>query len=159
MKVVKWIALSSVAAVICGGVLVSNVSAARAASTEGRTHGRLLARAKEKLGVTDEQVTQIRAVLKADKDNITSLMSRLHEAHTGLREAIQASDATEASVRTASAKVATVEADLAVERLKLYGKISPILTADQREKLNEIQGRMDDFLSGMINRIGERLAN
>lgn len=158
MKVVKWFALTSAVALVCGGVIVSNASAAKAASGQGRMRGRFLERAKEKLGVTDEQATQIKAVLKGDKENITSLISRLHDARTGLRQAVQSSDATEASVRAASAKVATVESDLAVERLKLYGKISPILTADQREKLNAMQNQRGDFVNRIINRGGERLA-
>ena len=41
--------------------------------------------------------------LKADKDTLTSLISRLHEARVGLRNAIQSSDSTEDSVRAASA--------------------------------------------------------
>jgi Spy/CpxP family protein refolding chaperone len=76
----------------------------------------------------------------------------------GLRDAIQSSGATEASVRAAAAKVATVEADLAVERLKLYGRISPILTADQREQVKQFQSKIDDFLDGAINRLSERLS-
>ncbi len=51
-----------------------------------------------------------------------------------------------------------VEADLAVECAKLYGKISPILTADQLAKVNEFQQRADDFVDGAIAVIGKRLA-
>lgn len=82
----------------------------------------------------------------------------MHDARKGLREAIRAKDATAASIRTASAKIAAVAADLAVERLKLHGKLSPILTGEQREKLAEIEARLDGFVSDAIGRIGERLA-
>ena len=115
-------------------------------------------RAKEKLGLSDDQVSQIKAQLLAEKDNLKDVISKLHDARVSLREAIQAPDATEASVRAASAKMAAVESDLAVERLKLFGKISPILTEDQRDKVKEFQTKIDDYLDGAISHIGERLA-
>jgi Spy/CpxP family protein refolding chaperone len=113
---------------------------------------------KQKLGLTADQSAQIKTVFKADKDTLTGLLSRLHEAHTGLRAAIQASGATEASVRSASARVAAVEAELAVERLRLYGQISPILTSAQVEKMKEMQARRDDFVDIVIGRISDWLA-
>ena len=87
---------------------------------------------------------------------MTGLLSQLHEARVGLREAIQAADANETTVRAASAKVASVEADLAVERLKLYGRISPILTAEQRDQVMEFQTKLDDFVDNIIRHLGER---
>ena len=56
-----------------------------------------------------------------------------------------------------SAKVAAVEADIAVERMKLAGRISPILTADQKEKIKAFEAKIDDLVDTLINRVGERL--
>ena len=106
----------------------------------------------------DQLVVQAVLWVWSDKDTLTGLLSRLHEAHTGLRAAIQASGATEASVRSASARVAAVEAELAVERLRLYGQISPILTSAQVEKMKEMQARRDDFVDIVIGRISDWLA-
>jgi Spy/CpxP family protein refolding chaperone len=158
MSTAKWLILSLAATITVGGLFALSSRAANPAASQGPFRGRLLEQAKEKLGLSAVQVTQIRAALKTDQDNLTSLLARLHDARTGLRSAIQAPDATEASVRAASAKVAAVEAGLAVERLKLFGKINSILTGDQREKLSEMQSRLDDFVDGVISRIGERLA-
>lgn len=160
MKTSKWFGLTLAAAVSAGGLFIFNAHAASPLALKSRAQerGRLVERVKEKLGLNDEQCAQIKSVLKADKDTITGLAKRMHDARTDLRAAIQASDATEASVRAASAKVAAVQVDLAVERFKLHGKISPILTDEQREKLSEFQARVDDFVDTAINRIGERLA-
>jgi Spy/CpxP family protein refolding chaperone len=73
--------------------------------------------------------------------------------------AIHANDANEAAVRAASAKVASVEADWAVERMKLYGKIAPILTDQQRRKIAGFERRADNFAGGAIARLGERSDN
>ncbi len=141
-----------------GGLTVLKTHAGERALPERSFRGAFLERAKEKLGLTEDQVTAIKDTFKADKDTLANLLSKLHEARAGLRSAIQSSAASEASVREASAKVAAVEADLAVERLTLYGKISPVLTDAQREKVKEFQANIDDFVDGAIGRIGEKLA-
>ncbi len=155
----KWLVVTAAIALCTGGLAVFKTHAAERPLAGRAMRGQFLERAKEKLGLSDDQVSQIKAQLLAEKDNLKGLITKLHDARVGLREAIQASDATETTVRAASAKVASVEADLAVERLKLFGKISPILTEEQRDKVKEFQSRIDDFLDGAISRIGERLGS
>lgn len=119
---------------------------------------RFLQKAKEKLGLSDDQAAKIKDALATDKDKLTGLLTSLHDAHVALRETIQKPRASEADIRAAAAKVAGVEADFAVERAKLFGKISPILSAEQLEKVNAFQERVDDFIDGAIAVLGKRLA-
>lgn len=158
MKTAKWITLTLAAALCAGGLLSYASLAADNPAAQASPRGRFLARAQEKLGLTDDQVAQIRTQLQGERPVLKDLLTRLHDARMGLRTAIRASDANEASVRASSAKVAAVESDLAVERLKLFGKISPILTADQRAKLSEIEGRVDQWVDNLISRLDERQA-
>jgi Spy/CpxP family protein refolding chaperone len=95
-------------------------------------------------------------VLAAEKDTLKQLVVQLHDRRLALREAIAASDATEQSVRAAAARLAAAQAEFAVERFKLHGKIGPILTAEQRAKVKQFQARLDDFIDNAINRFGER---
>jgi Spy/CpxP family protein refolding chaperone len=159
MKNMKWYGLVLAGLIAAGGIASSKVRAAEGPGAKGRgaMRAELIERAKEKLGLTEEQVTQIRGILQTDKENLKDLLTRLHEARGGLRSAIQATDASESSVRTASAKVAAVEADLAVERFKLRGKLLPVFTTEQREKLREFHARIDMFIERAIERFGERL--
>jgi Spy/CpxP family protein refolding chaperone len=162
MKMSKWFVIALAAAVTAGGGIVLKAPAADSATPQSArpqrpTRGQLLEKAREALGLSDEQVAQFEAQFGGERETLKALASKLHVARVGVREAIQASNANEASVRAAAAKVAVVEADLAVERFKLYGKLNPILTPDQREKLKEFMGRFDDFLDNAANRLGERL--
>ena len=158
MRTARWLVIAAAAGLLAtGGLFTIKAYAAEKPAPERGLRGQFLQRAKEKLGLTDEQVTKIKSELKVEKSTLSDLLSRLHEARVGLREAIQATDANETSVRAASAKVAVVEADLAVERLKLYGRIGPILTPEQREKVMEFQTRLDDLLDNRLNHLGERL--
>ena len=125
MKTSKWLAITVAAALSAGGLIVLKSHARERVIGPHAFRGQLLERAKEKLGITDEQVSRIKGELAGEKDTLKSLIAKWHDARVGLRQAIKAAEATEASVRAASEKVAAAEADLAVERFKLYGKIKP----------------------------------
>ncbi len=156
MKTSKWIALTAAATIFGGGLFVLGAAPAKTSAGEGHGRGHLLQHAREQLNLTDEQVSQVKAVLKGDKENITSLLTRMHEARNGMRAAIRAAAANESSVRAAAAKVAVVEADLAVERMKLYGKISPILTPEQRDKLQQFETQIDNLVEKASGRLGSK---
>lgn len=115
-----------------------------------------LERAKEQLGLTDEQMARIRSELAAEKETLKNLVTRMHEARVDLRVAIQEANATETSVREAAAKVGAAQADLAVERLKLHQRISPILTEEQREQVKQFQARIDAWIETAVDLMGER---
>ncbi|MDB6123806.1 MAG: hypothetical protein JWQ71_2799 [Pedosphaera sp.] len=146
------------AAIAVGGVTVALKARAENGPARRASGGQFLAKAKEKLGLTDEQISKVKAEFLAEKDTLKPLITSLHDTKVNLREMIQKKGATESDIRAASAKVATVEADLAVERAKLYGKISSILTADQLSKIDEFQQKMDDFADGAIQMFFARLA-
>lgn len=152
----KHLFLTLAAALVVGGFIYQANAFERPGP--GRTRGMFLQRAAEKLDLTESQKAQIKTQLKAEQDTLKQLLKRLHDARQELRETIHASDATEARVRAASAKVADVQADLAVERLKLHGKIAPILTGEQKAKIAEFEARMDEFVTDALERIGTRLA-
>ncbi|EEF59824.1 Spy/CpxP family protein refolding chaperone [Pedosphaera parvula] len=158
MNAKKWLAIVITVAVTMGGLSVA--LKVRAENGPGRRAmgGQFLTKAKEKLGLTDEQITKIKVELLAEKDTLKPMIQALHDAKIELREVIQKKSAAESDIRDASAKVAVVEANLAVERAKLYGKLSPILTADQLAKIDEFQQKMDDFVDGAISIFFARLA-
>ena len=153
MKTIKLLTLATAVTIIAGGLIHETFAADNSASPP--VHGKLLERIAKKLNLTDDQRTQIKAVLKADRDTLATLLGQLHEARKNLRVAIHAGDANETAVRAASAKVASAEADLAVERMKLYVKIAPILTDAQRRQISEFEQRVDSLADNAIARIGD----
>lgn len=151
MKTLRIAALVAVA-LTAGGLFALNSRAAQTAQSADNATGKWRERIKEKLNLTDDQIAQIKSQVKSEKGNITSLLSRLRNARSQLRAEMQKSDATESSVRTASAQVASVQGDIAVERLKLRAKINPILTADQRAKLDQLKAGIDQLVKRAIER-------
>jgi Spy/CpxP family protein refolding chaperone len=155
MKTNKWITLTLAAALNLGGWLTTPSLAADAAMP---AHRGFFQRIAQRLNLTDDQKAQIKTILRSEKDTLKPMLGRLHTARENLRAAIQAGDANETSVRAASAQVAAVEADLAVERMKIYGKIAPILTDEQRQQISDFQQRADDFTDQAIAHTGDGLA-
>jgi Spy/CpxP family protein refolding chaperone len=118
--------------------------------------GEGLEKIREKLELTDDQIAQMREVVVAEKETLKNLLSRFQQNRGALRKLVQSANATESAIRNAAAKVASVEADLAVERHKLYSKLSPILTQEQRDKLKEFQDKVDDFFDLALLRLGQK---
>ena len=160
MKTIKLLTIATAAAIIAGGLTsapAQDTNDSAAGTRPGR--GQILQRIAKKLNLTDDQKSQIKAVWGGEKDTLKSLFGQLHDARKNLRAAIHAAGAKEADVRAASAKTASVEADLAVERMKLYGKIAPILTDQQRRKIADFEPRFDNVVGGAIARLDERSDN
>ena len=154
----KLFILALAAAVIAGGLTTTKTFAAGQQGT-GSLREKIRQRVAEKLNLTDDQKSQIKSALTGEKDVLKPLLTQLHDARTELRAAVRAKDANEAAVRAASAKVAGAEADLAVERMKLYGKIAPILTDEQRQKISEREQRADEFMENAIAKFGAAVDN
>ena len=155
----KIILLSTAAVLVAGGLIVTQTSAAdSSASGAIPLRGQILKRIAEKLELTSNQKSQFKTILLGEKETLKTLLGQLHDARKNLRAAIQTKDTNESSVRAASAKVASIEADLAVERMKVFGKIAPELTQEQRQKISDFAEHMDTLADGFIAHIGDGLA-
>src|SRR3954452_16660346 len=111
MKILKYAVFVVVAALAVGGVAVLNSRAAQAATPERPLAAKIREGIKEKLNLSADQIAKIKGELKGEKSNITSLLTRLHDARSQLRAEIQKSDASETSVREVAAKLSVVESD------------------------------------------------
>jgi Spy/CpxP family protein refolding chaperone len=99
-----------------------------------------------RLGLTDAQREQIKAIADAHKDEWKALADRGRTAHMAVDAAITANKIDEAAIRQKSAEAAAVDADAAVARAHAFAEVWQILTADQqtqlKTKLSEMQNRM-----------------
>ena len=154
MKSTKLLALGAAVAIAAGGIFVFKAHAANEAGPFNR--GSIIKRIIERLELKDEQIEKIKGELRAEKGTLAPMLRSLHEARKELRETIQ-SGADESAIRAASAKVAAVDADLAVERAKLHTKIAPILTEEQIAKVKEMEAKVDDFVLQVLKTVGDKL--
>jgi len=159
MKTAKWLVIAMAAAVAAGGVMMVQAQNTGAkARGPGPGRGGLLARMANRQNLTADQRAKIKTALAGERETLSGLLTSLQQARAGLRKAIQTPDVSENEVRGAAAKVAAVEADLAVERAKIYGRIRPMLTAAQPDRMGGAQQRVDELADDASTTFNQRLA-
>ena len=124
-----------VAALIVSSVLMATtVTYAQQPPSRG---DRMFSRMQRNLGLTDDQVNQIRAIYQQHRDAHRTLGQSVHQAQTDLRRlALSGGDPN--AVATKKAEVAQLLAQGMDLRVQTLQQIGPILTPDQREKLAQM---------------------
>jgi Spy/CpxP family protein refolding chaperone len=94
----------------------------------------MLGRLQRNLGLTDDQVNQLRPIFQQQRDSARQLGQSMHQAHSGLRQlALNGGDASAIAAKKAEIAQLTAQGlDLRVQTLQ---QIGPILNQDQRDKL------------------------
>lgn len=116
----------------------------------------MMERFSKALDLSSEQADKIKAAVRAEKENLVPTLQKLRDARQHLRETIQGGP-DEKAIRAAHAKVAELEADLAVERAKIRAKVIPHLTEEQLQKLEKIEARFDEMTAHSLDRFEKRL--
>jgi periplasmic protein CpxP/Spy len=114
--------------------------------------GHFFKRLAKQLGLNDQQKSQAKSILEAsraqNKPYFQALMTERHQ----MRELMLSGSADEAAIRAQSAKIASAEADLAVQRAKEAKQLLALLTPEQKTKLNTILDKREQkfrhFMSG-----------
>lgn len=114
-----------------------------------------LMKAFEQVGVTDQQKEQIKAIMRESRPTMQPLVQQLHTERMALRDAIQTSPVNEGAIRAASARVAQIQADLAVARAHAQDRIRAVLTPDQVAKLKQMraewQAKREQWIKERMN--------
>src|SRR3954454_12479294 len=140
--------------------LIIAVGIARAVGSDaidgGRNHHRSghrmhMMRALKEVGMTDAQKDQIRGIMREQRPQLRPLRKQMVEERRALRTTIEASPVNESAIRTQAARVAQVQADLAVKRAQIADRVRGVLTPEQQAKLKEIKAQCD------VKSDGERL--
>ena len=111
--------------------------------------GRLAARAAERLNLTPEQIDDIKEILASHHDELVAEVSAVKDARVALFETIHAQSFDEASIRSASASVATAEAELAVTRGQIVQEVRGVLTPEQQAEAKEMLQDAKSFMEDL----------
>ncbi len=86
---------------------------------------------EQKLGLTDSQKAQAKALFQGNRDQMKPLFTSLHAERKNLQGLIHADTLDEAAIRTQTARIAGIQADLNVNRAKMEAQFRAILTPAQ----------------------------
>jgi len=114
----------------------------------GFGHG--MARAFASLDLTDEQKSQLKAILKDEEPRIEPLMDRLLSTKKDLFDATHARTFDETSVRSASSSAAQASADMAVEKARMISRFRDVLTDEQQERFETIHRQFEEHFEKRI---------
>lgn len=110
---------------------------------DGHRHHRFFAKLARELQLTDEQQKAARALFKEERANDKPLFESLRGERHRLRNLVVSGTAGDAAIRAQSAKVAGLEADLAVSRAEGVKKFQALLTPKQQEQLKTLTTRWE----------------
>ena len=134
---------AGVLALAVGGLVAGRLSAG---AFPQRAHSefapRVFARMARALDLSDDQKSQIKAVLKTHAAEIEAQMKASSAARRGLHQAVLAQPIDENGIRAAAASLGSVEGDGAVLFAKIRTEVEPILTETQRAKIQQFRDRV-----------------
>lgn len=119
--------------------------------------GPMLERLAE-LGLTDEQKAQAKEILRQHQPTIQPLVKQSITERRALREVIRAEPVNETAIRAQSAKVAAIEADLAVARAHVVKDLRAVLTDEQIDKLKDMQAEFYERVDRIMEHVSRRIA-
>ena len=151
----KAINTLTITAALVAAVAANSMAAGRVpfdGPPPGPPHGGHLIRTLETLGLTDAQKQQVKDILKVNAPTVKPLIEKFVAERRQLRNLIQAEQIDETAIRAQTAKIALLEADMAINRAHVGQQIRAILTPEQRQKAAElfqkVDARMDRFMHG-----------
>ncbi len=122
-----------VAALVASSVLTA-ATVAHAQQPPGPHGDRMFSRLQKNLGLTDDQVNQIRAIFQQQRDARRQLGQSMRQAQTDLRQLVlNGGDAN--AIAAKKAEVAQLMAQGLDLRTQALQQIGPLLTQEQRDKL------------------------
>lgn len=96
------------------------------------------------LGLSAQQKQDIKAVFQKDRAQFLPLIQQLKSEHRSLRSLVHAGTVDDAAIRAQSAKVAAIQADLAVQRAHMGQEVRKLLTPEQVQKLKAFQAKQEE---------------
>jgi protein CpxP len=91
------------------------------------------------VGLSDEQKAEVKDILTQSRTGLEPVIKQLVTERRALRNLIQSESFDEGAIRNQADKVANFQADLAVERAKVYQAVLKVLSPEQIQKLKEFQ--------------------
>jgi periplasmic protein CpxP/Spy len=144
MKSIRFRLLTAVMAVLLGSAIAKSQTAADAPPPmhdhghEFGMHGDMMGFFSKALNLTDDQKTQMKAIMQKERPTMKPLMQQEHQIEQQLRQYVEGTY-DDAKVRALAAQKSQVEVELTVAHTRVHNQMYQLLTADQQSKLKEME--------------------
>lgn len=110
----------------------------------------------DRLRLSDRQETRLKEVFRKNRPEGRTIVTNLIQEKRELRDLVRFGNADETAIRAEAAKVAKLQADLAVNRAQMFKQLRAILTPEQIDKFKTIQQERDARIDRFRERMAER---
>jgi periplasmic protein CpxP/Spy len=158
MKVIRFRLLIALLAVLLGSVIANSQTAedtpppppmhrhGMGMGMEGHLH--FLA---AKLNLTDDQKTQMKAIMQKEKPTMQPLHQQEHQIDQQLRQYVEGSF-DQAKVAALAAQKAQIQAQMTIEQTRVHNEFYQLLTADQKAQLKQMEANHEARMQKRMNK-------
>ena len=109
-----------------------------------------------RLDLTDAQRQQIRSIQEQRAPQLRTLAGKVAEAAEAQRRAAVTVPLDEQAIRAAARDVATAQADLSVERARVYNEVFTVLTPEQQDRVRQMRAQAEARMKERRERAAQR---
>jgi periplasmic protein CpxP/Spy len=108
----------------------------------------------KQLNLTDEQKTQMKAVMQKERPTIKPLRQQQHQIDLQLRQYVQG-PFDQAKVQALATQKAQIQAQLTVAETQVHNQLYQLLTADQQSQLKQMEAKHETRMQQHMNSMNE----
>ncbi len=146
MKSIRFRLLLSVFAVLLGSAIAKSQTTEAAPPPppmhghEWAMHGHRMAFSAKQLNLTDDQKTQMKAIMQKEHPAMKPLFEQKRQIEMQLRQYVEGTF-DQAKVQALAAQKAQIDAQLTVQETRIHNQLYQLLTPDQQTKLKDIEAQ------------------
>ena len=158
MKAIRFRLLIAFVAVLMGSVVAKSQTAEDAPAAPPM-HGHHMGMGMEghmhflaaKLNLTDDQKTQMKAVMQKERPTMQPLHQQEHQIDQQLRQYVEG-NFDQAKVAALAGQKAQIQAQLTVEETKIHNQLYQLLTDDQKTQLKQMEANHQARMQQRMNK-------
>lgn len=104
----------------------------------------------KQLNLTDDQKTQMKAVMQKEHPTMKPLMQQEHQIDLQLRQYVEGSF-DQAKVETLAAQKAQIQAQLTIAQTRIHNQLYQLLTPDQQSQVKQMEAKHEARMQQRMN--------
>ncbi len=155
MKSIRYRLLIAALAVLFGTAIAKSQTADTAAPPPMHGHefglgGPMMGHLAKELNITDEQKTQMKAVLQKEHPAMKPLMEQQHQLDLQLRQYVEGTF-DQAKVQALATQKAQLQAQITVQETRIHNELYQLLTPDQQTQLKQLEATHEARMQQRMN--------
>ena len=154
----KYLAVSLMALLLCGGALVANAQGPEGGSQKGwggPGHGMGMGLALHELNLTDAQKAQVKEIMQANHANMKPLFTQMMQNRAALLAATANGQYEESKIQALAPHAGQFHAAMSANHEKVAHQIyTQVLTTDQQAQAEQLRTQQINRINQHIQKIG-----